>query len=156
MVLRGAQTYHRRTRDAGEVRHMRRDKTGARPRRFGYLVQFGALAVFNARMAGEHGGLPEVLSDKPADHWLRHPVFLGGADDHAGDSLYGQGSLPRRLSAHASAHGKRGENVQVQRDGTGSGGAQSAVRYGRDAVLPSFDGGARNGHCFVRRPPWWG
>src|SRR5258708_4345179 len=45
---------------------------------------------------------------------------------------------------------ERRENVQVQRDGTRSGGVEPAVRNGCDAILPGVDGGAGDGHRTVR------
>src|SRR5580704_19623686 len=100
------------------MRDVRFDAPGAGSRCSGYMVQFGAVAVFDARMAGEYGRLPDLLSNDTADHGLRHPVFLGGAGDNARDSFHWQSSLPRGLSAFAGAHGERGKNVQVQGDGT--------------------------------------
>src|SRR5207249_3546672 len=67
-----------------------------------------------------------------------------------GNSLYGQSSLPCRLSALAGAYRERREDVQVQRDGTRSGGTQSAVRNGCDAVLSGVDGCAGDGYSTVR------
>src|SRR5947208_14144414 len=95
------------------------------------MVQFGALALLDPGVAGEHRGFQDLLSDELADHRIRHPFFLGGADDHDGNSLYGKSALPRGLSALAGTYGERGENVQVQRDGTRSGGTESAVRNRR-------------------------
>ena len=42
----------------------------------------GALAVLHARLAGPDRGPQDLLSDIAADHRLRHPLLLGGADDH--------------------------------------------------------------------------
>src|SRR2546430_7812370 len=46
-------------------------------------------------VAGEHRGFQDLLSDELADHRIRHPFFLGGADDHDGNSFYGKSALPR-------------------------------------------------------------
>src|SRR5207237_7427665 len=96
-------------------------------RRSRYVVQVGIVAVLDAGLAGANRILQDLLSDNPADHRIRHPVFLGRADDHAGDSFHGQGSLPRSVLALAGAHGKRRENVEIQRYWAGSSGAQPAV-----------------------------
>ena len=125
--------------------------TEARSGRAGYVVQLGLVAIFDAGLAGEDRRLREVLSDELADHRLRHPVFLGGADDHAGDAFHGESSLPRCVSAFAGAHGQRRENVQVQRHGARSRCLESAVRDRCDAFLPGVDGRAGDGHHSVRR-----
>ena len=106
-------------------------------------------------------GWPEKTADfekyyptTSADHRIRHFVFLGGADGHAGDSLHGKSAVSRGVFAFAGADGQRREDVEVQGDGTRSGGAESAVWNGRDAVLPGVDGGAGDGYCFVATTGW--
>src|SRR5438132_14156797 len=84
----------------------------------GHLVQLGAVAVLDAGLARKDRRLQQVLSDDLADHRIRHPVFLGGTDDHDGPSFYRQSTLPSRVFTFARAHGKRRETVQVQRNGT--------------------------------------
>ncbi len=69
------------------------------------MVQLGVVAVFYAGVAGEDAGLSEILPDELADYRIRHFVLLGGADGHAGDSLYGASSLSRGLFALAGADG---------------------------------------------------
>src|SRR5262249_34179321 len=90
----------------------------------GYVVQLRFVAVFDAGLAGEDGGLPEILSDDSADYRLRHFVFLGGTDGHAGDSFYGPSSLSHGVPALTGTHGGRGEDVEVEGDGAGPRGAQ--------------------------------
>src|SRR5258708_36645207 len=51
VVLQGEQAHHSGARSAGEVRDVRVGEFRARPRRFGYVVQFGAVAVFDAWVA---------------------------------------------------------------------------------------------------------
>ena len=92
-----------------------------------------------------------LLPDQPVDHRLRHPVFLGRAHDHAGDSFHRRSALSRGVSALAGAHRQRRENVEVQRHGTRPGEAEPAVRHRRDAILPGVDGGAGHRHYSVRR-----
>src|SRR5260370_26677132 len=145
VVLQGKHARHGGAGDAGEVRDLRVGESRAGSRRFGYVVQLGAMAVFDLGLAGKHSGLQGVLPDDLADHRVRHPVFLGGTDDHAWNSLYGESSVPRRVSAFAGAYRKRRENFQNQRDGTRSGGAEPDVREGCEGLLPAADGGAWNG-----------
>ena len=116
----------------------------------GHLVQLGTVAVFHARLAGKNRGVRKILSDQPADHRLRHFIFLGGAHDHAGYAHDRGNSLPGRLLALAGADDQRREDVQVQRHGPGSSEAESTVWNGRDALLPGVDGGSGNGHYSVR------
>ena len=53
VVLRGLRAHHRGGRGAGEMHEVRIGKTDARSGRAGYVVQLGALAVFNVGVAGE-------------------------------------------------------------------------------------------------------
>jgi len=149
MVLQGEQAHHSRTGNSGEVRDLQVGESRAGSRRFGYVVQLGALAVLDFGLAGKHSGLQDLLPDDLTDHGIRHPVFLGGADDHAGNSLYGENCVPRRVSALAGAYRKRRENVQNQRDGARPGSAEPAVRDGCDAFLSGVDGRAGNRHRAV-------
>src|SRR6266851_5180054 len=97
MVLQGKQPHHGGAPGAGEVRRVRIGKPGTGSGRAGYLVQLGAVAVFDAGLAGENGRLRKILPDEPVDHWVRHPVLLGGADDNEQHPLHGQSSVPRRV-----------------------------------------------------------
>ena len=57
----------------------------------------------------------------------------------------GKSAVSSGVSAFAGADGQRREDVQVERHGAGPGGAESAVRDGRNAVLPGVDGGTGDG-----------
>src|SRR4029077_5703805 len=94
VVLRGLQAGARGRGGTVEMREMRIDKADAGSGCAGYLVQLGIVAVFDARVARGYAGLSQVLSDEFADDGIRHPVFLGGADDHAGDAPHGQSAVP--------------------------------------------------------------
>src|ERR1700687_5997774 len=89
MVLQREPAHHSGAPGAGEVREVRIGEPGTGSGRAGYLVQLGAVAVFDAGLARQNSGLRKILSDELVDHRLRHPVFLGGADDYARHSLYG-------------------------------------------------------------------
>src|SRR5260221_2581133 len=132
-----------------EVRIVQAD---ARPGCAGYVVQLRTLAVFDAGLACRYGGFSQVLSDELADHRIRHPFFLGGADDHDGVALHAQSTFPRGVLALAGAHGERREDVEVQGHGTRPGGAESAIRDRCDAILPGVYGRALDGHWTVVRP----
>ena len=49
------------------------------------LVLVGALAIFDARLAGAHAGIEDVLPDLHVSHRTRHSLFLGRPHDHDGD-----------------------------------------------------------------------
>src|SRR5580700_8923724 len=118
MVLRGLRAHYRRGRSTRKMHEVWIGETRAGPGCAGHVVQFGVVAVFDAGMAGEDTGFSEVLPDKFADYRVRHFAFLGGADGDAGDSLYGASSLSRGVSALAGADDERGEDVEVEGDGT--------------------------------------
>ena len=132
---------------AKDVPEVRIGQTAAGSGCPGYVVQLGLVAVFDAGLAGEDRRFRKILSDELADHRVRHPVFLGGADDHDGAAFYWASSLSRGVSAFDREDTHWRKDVQVQGDGTGPGGAESTVWNGCDAVLPGVDGGAGNGHC---------
>src|SRR6266851_835347 len=80
-----------------------------------YVVLVGAVAVFDARMAGRDAGAEDVLSDDAAGDRLRHNFFLGRADDDARDQVRGRYSVPRRLYNAAGARPVRQEDDEVAR-----------------------------------------
>ncbi len=86
------------------------------------------MAILYTRLAGENGGLRALLPDQRAHHRLRHSVFLGGANGDAWHSLYREGAFPSGLPAFARAHGLGREDVEVEGDGSRSGGAEREVR----------------------------
>ena len=80
----------------------------------------GAVAFFHARLAGRHAGLARLLSHQPADQRLRHPFFLGRADDHDGpapDEDRRVTAFPSALYLHALVRDPEGaEDVQDARE----------------------------------------
>src|SRR5207247_11354065 len=54
----------------------------ARPRCPRHLVLLPALAILDSRMAAGDARAQDLLPDSVPRHRLRHPVLLGGADDH--------------------------------------------------------------------------
>ena len=86
---------------------------GARPGpgRARHLVLLAALAVLGLRLA-EGNRRPEgVLPDRRPRHGVRHPLLLGGADDHGGHALHG--SAPFSTGQPPRARAARGrEDVQ--------------------------------------------
>ena len=89
--------------DPAACAHCGSEQDHAGDRRAGHVVFVGAAAGFGVRLAEYHGResrrLRRVLSDQPAGDRLRHPVLLGGADDHAGLLVCGRRSHARRVSA---------------------------------------------------------
>ena len=117
---------------SGGVRALRVGRDYAGDRRAGHLVFIGAAAGVGVRLAqrdgGDARGFRHVLSDQPAGDGIRHPVFLGGADDHAGmlvlfrcsaarwfaAPVEGFGAVPRGLHPCAGARRQPGEDVEDQ------------------------------------------
>ncbi len=55
-------------------------------------------------LARTNAGFQTLLSDKPADHRLRHFVFLGRAHGDAGDPFHRRSAVPRGVSALAGSN----------------------------------------------------
>src|SRR6266436_5986413 len=72
----------------------RRGRAAPGRRRARYLVLLGAVAVFDARLAGCHRGARQVLSGQRAGHRLRHHLLLGRPHDDAGPEVHGRGAVP--------------------------------------------------------------
>ena len=73
------------------------DHAQARRGRARHLVLLGAVAVLDARLAGQDAGARALLSDLDAGHRLRHHLLLGRAHDDDGAALHEGGAVPRRL-----------------------------------------------------------
>ena len=58
-----------------------------------------------------HADLRDLLSDRRPDHRLRHPLLLGGADDHVRAPLHRQGAVHARCSSTASCATSTGEKM---------------------------------------------
>ena len=81
---------------AGALRRLRRRAApgGGRAR---HLVQLGALAVRDARLARRHARAARLLPDRRPHHGARHPLPLGRADGHDGARVRRRRPVPRRL-----------------------------------------------------------
>ena len=62
-----------------------------------HLVQLGALALRDARLARRDAGAARLLPDQLPHHRAGDPLPLGGADDHDGPGVPRRRPLPRRL-----------------------------------------------------------
>ena len=74
----------------------------------------GALAVLDARLAGEDGGAEEILSDVHARHRARHHLLLGRAHDDDGHALHEGSAVRRSLHPRPGARRQGPEDVEVQ------------------------------------------
>src|SRR4051794_21501527 len=117
----------------------------------GYMVLVGAAAVHDLGLAAGDAGPGGVLSDELADHGLRHPVLLGGEDDHDGLPFYGGaassaggaegrecpggvGALSRSVYTRAGEGCRAPEDVEDQGKRAGSDRGDREVRHGRNKV----------------------
>ncbi len=80
-----------------------------------HVVQFGAVAVLDARLAAADARTRGLLPDVGAGHRLRHHLLLGGPDDHDGPQVPGRRALPRGL--HHRAHPRRARQQDVEVEG---------------------------------------
>jgi hypothetical protein len=76
-----------------------------------HLVLVGAVPVLDARLARGPTTSP-VLSERGADHRLRHHLLLGGPHDEDGSPLHGRSAVPRH-HPRAGARRRRPQDVQV-------------------------------------------
>ena len=95
LVLRSLRRDDRLAHDPAGLPAMRRNAAPG-DRRPGHLVQLGPLAVLHAGMAREDQGPRRLLPDRLPRHRVRHPLLLGGPDDHARAALHGGRALPGR------------------------------------------------------------
>ncbi len=65
------------------VVQVRQHESGAGHGRARHLVFVGTIAIHHSRLACGDARSGSVLSQFTDDYRLRHPVFLGGTDDHA-------------------------------------------------------------------------
>ena len=135
-------------RTASRRRSPRRAPTAADPGpgRARHLVLLGALAVLDARLAGRHAGPARPSTPRRADHRLRHPLLLGGADGDDRPPLHGRGAVPRG-PPHRPGARRRGRRRCRRPRGTCSTPRTWSTEYGADAVrftLASLDSPGRD------------
>ena len=107
-------TYRSRGQGGGARAIRPRRSAGPGRGRAGYVVQFGAVAVLDAGLAGADQGAGAVLSGRCAGHRLRHHLLLGRADDDAGHPLHGRGAVPHGVHPWPGARRARPEDVEVE------------------------------------------
>ena len=84
----------------------------AGPGRARHLVQLGAVAVLDARLAGADAGAEDLLPDVGHGDRARHPLLLGGPHDDDGPALHEGGALPHRVPARDGARREGREDVE--------------------------------------------
>ena len=102
VVRAGRQVFRRRDRSRsrrrGEEGTTARTRRSTRDRgRARHLVLVGAVAVLDARLAGQDAGGEALLPDRRAGHRLRHHLLLGRPHDDDGTALHEEGAVPHRL-----------------------------------------------------------
>ncbi|CAA9462426.1 MAG: Valyl-tRNA synthetase, partial [uncultured Solirubrobacteraceae bacterium] len=100
----------------GDPRRRRRPRgrrLGARSRRARHLVLLGPVAVRDARLAGRDARAGRLLSHRRPLHRARHPLPVGGADDHDGPRVRRRRAVRRRLRAFGHPGARRAPDVEV-------------------------------------------
>ena len=126
-------------------------RAAAGPGHLRYVVQLGALAVLDARLAGRHGRPGALLPDIGHGDRLRHHLLLGRPDDDAGPDAHGPGALPHGLPVRAHPRSGRPEDVQDQGQRRRSARRHRRVGRRRPAVRPDPRRGARDRPAVRRR-----
>ena len=80
------------------------------------MVQLRSLAIFDTRLAGQYESTTDLLSKLCHGDGPRHPVFLGGADDHARVPLHGADSIQACVPARHGSRWSRAEDVLENKD----------------------------------------
>ena len=106
-----------RGRGADGRRQALRKKDEAHPRRgcARHMVFVRAVAVLDARLAGQYARAQALLSDLNAGDGLRHHLLLGRAHDDDGSPFYEGDPVPRRLHPCARSRCFRRQDVEVER-----------------------------------------
>ncbi len=114
-----------------------------RDRRPRHLVQLGAVAVRNPRLARRNAAFAGLLSDQLPDHGARDHLPLGRADGDDGDRVRRRHPVPRRLRAPGRPGARRAADVEVagnrDRPARGDRGPRrrrAALRRARDLLDP--------------------
>ena len=138
LVLRRLRGDDRRRADARALRRLRRRAApgGGRAR---HLVQLGALALRDARLARRHPGAARLLPDQLPDHGARDPLPLGGADGHDRARVRRRRPLPRRLRPLGDPGPRRAADVEEPRHRDRPAGGDRRPRRRRAALRPAGD-----------------
>ncbi len=99
-----------------------------------HLVQLGAVAVLDPRLAGPHAGTRPLLPRRRARHRFRHHLLLGRPNDDDGAALHGRRAVPRHLHPRPRPRRARPEDVEIQGQRDRSARADRRVRHGRAAL----------------------
>ena len=118
------------------LRAVRLDGNRAGPRRSGHLVQLGALAPLDPGLARRHRRPALLLPYVGYGDGIRHPVFLGGADDHDGDGEHRRHPVPHRLPSRNDPRRLGREDEQGEGERRQSPGDHRSVRHRRPALRP--------------------
>ncbi len=121
----------------------------ARRGRARHLVLLRALAVLDARLAGQDTGAEALLPDLGARHRLRHHLLLGRPHDDDGHALHEGGAVPRRLHPRARPRREGRQDVEVEGQRRRSALGHGRVRRRRAALHHGRDGRAGPRHQAV-------
>ncbi len=138
VLLRHVRAPSRRRERAGALRSVRRGAApgGGRAR---HVVLLGAVAVRHARMARSDAAAARLLPDGGALHRARHPLPVGGADDHDGSALHRGGAVRGRLHPLGDPGARRAAHVEVARHRHRPAGGDRPPRRRRGALRPAGD-----------------
>ena len=138
LVLRRLRGDLRRRAGPGALRRLRRRAApgGGRPR---HLVQLGALALRDPRLARRHARAARLLPDQLPDHGPRDPVPLGGADGDDGNRVPRRHPLRRRLRALGHPGPRRAADVEEPRHRHRPAAGDRRARRRRAALRPPGD-----------------
>ena len=84
----------------------------AGPGHLRHVVQLGAVAVLDARLARRHGRLSDLLPDVGHGDRLRHHLLLGRPDDDARAAPHRPRAVPHDLPLRADPRPRRPEDVE--------------------------------------------
>ena len=119
---------------------VRLGRADALDRRARHVVQLGALAVRDARLARRHRGPAHLLSRRHEHDRARHHPPLGEPDDLLRARADGRGPVHRRRHPLDRARADRRAHVEEARHRHGPARADRRARRGRDALRADEDG----------------
>ena len=127
----------RGARRTGRVHRLRVEGLDARDRRARHLVQLGALAVRDPRLAGANAGARAVLSGQRQHDRARHHSPLGEPDDLLGPRADGRAAVRRCRHPPDRARRGRAPHVEVARQRDRRFRGARSLRRRRDALRPA-------------------